>query len=78
MFIKAFKAGRVHSAQDGSKEFLTILACILATGKALLPGLIYQGESEDLRTNWVQDLKPDNKAFFTILTNKWSCDTLGY
>jgi hypothetical protein len=45
----ALKSGRVtKSKQDGSREFISILAYVLAIEKAILPFLLYCGESEDL------------------------------
>ncbi|RFU26763.1 hypothetical protein B7463_g9572, partial [Scytalidium lignicola] len=48
---KAYETSKAHNTQDGNKEFISILACISATGIALPPGLIYTGESHDLRDN---------------------------
>ena len=43
IFIKkAFGAGRIkHVSQDGSREWITLLATICADGTKLSPGLIY-------------------------------------
>ena len=44
------KTGRViGAAQDGSREFLILLACICADGTKLPLALIYQGGSYDLQ-----------------------------
>ncbi|EED22587.1 hypothetical protein TSTA_060790 [Talaromyces stipitatus ATCC 10500] len=43
------------SNQDGSRKFISLLACICADGKALPPSRIYQGESRDLQANWLED-----------------------
>jgi len=56
MTLHALKSGRIMGAsQDGSREFLSLLACICANGTKLLPALIYQGESHDMLDSWVQD-----------------------
>ena len=40
-----FCSGRVpYACQDGSREFISLLACISATGEVLPPALIYKGE----------------------------------
>jgi hypothetical protein len=55
MSREALTAGRItHASQDGSREFITLLACISATGAVLPPSLIYQGESS-LQDTWLED-----------------------
>ena len=50
MTQKALKEGRVtKNKQDGSREFVSLLACILAVRKSIPPLLIYKGTSGDLR-----------------------------
>jgi hypothetical protein len=50
MTKEAYKQGRIrHFQQDGSREFISLLACICADGTALPPALIYQGASNDLQ-----------------------------
>jgi hypothetical protein len=49
MAREALKSGRITKAkQDGSREFISILACISAIGRWIPPLLIYKGESGDL------------------------------
>jgi hypothetical protein len=49
MTLAALQSGRVtKSKQDGSREFISILACVSAIGKAIPPLLLYRGESGDL------------------------------
>jgi len=43
--------------QDGSREFITLLACICADMTALLAALIYQGKSQDLTDTWLNNLE---------------------
>jgi hypothetical protein len=46
---EALRLGRItKSKQDGSREFISILACISAIGRWVPPLLIYKGESGDL------------------------------
>jgi hypothetical protein len=52
MSREALKASRVTKATtDGSREFISLLACISANGKALPLALIYQGKSHDLQSS---------------------------
>ena len=43
--------------QDGSREWITLLACVCADGSALPPSLIYQSTNKDIQSSWVQDIK---------------------
>jgi hypothetical protein len=49
MMKKVYDSGRVTAnAQDGSREFISLLASICADGTALPPALIYKGALRDL------------------------------
>jgi hypothetical protein len=63
--------------QDGSREFISVLACISAIGKWIPPLLIYKGKSGDLISTWVDDVTTDFKAYFTISSNRWSNSAIG-
>lgn len=78
MTLEALKSGRItHASQDGSREFISLLACICADGSTLPPALIYQGESGTLQDSWIEDWTPQDQAHFAVSTNGWSCDALG-
>jgi hypothetical protein len=74
----ALKLGRVtKSKQDGSREFISVLACILAIRKWIPPLLVYKGESGDLISTWVDEVTTDSQAHFTVSSNGWSNNTIG-
>ena len=74
---EALENGRItYASQDGSREFISLLACINATGAALPPSLIYKGESI-LQDTWLEDWLPNDTAYFAVSSNGWSCNTLG-
>jgi DDE superfamily endonuclease len=74
----ALESGRITKAkQDGSREFISILACISAIGKWIPPLLIYKGESGDLMSTWVDEVTTDSKAHFTVSHNGWSSNAIG-
>ena len=76
--INAIKDGRsLGAAQDGSREFISLLACISAAGKVLPPALIYEGSTFDLQDTWVDDVKEKDEVYFASTKNGWSCDALG-
>src|SRR5271170_5668291 len=78
MTLNALKLGRIMGAsQDGSREFLSLLACICADGTKLPPALIYKGESADLLDSWVADFSAGDEAYFAATSNGWSCNSLG-
>jgi hypothetical protein len=72
----ALKSSRIQAQQDGSREFISLLACICANGTSLPPSLIYKGTSYDLQSSWVEDLG-DETAYFASSNNGWSCNKLG-
>ena len=78
MAREALQSGRITKAkQDGSREFISILACISAIGKWIPPLLIYKGESGDLISSWVDDIITNSKAHFTTSSNGWSNNAIG-
>ena len=78
MTLHAYKTGWIMGAsQDGSQEFLTLLACICVDGTKLPPALIYQGDCADLLDTWVADFNEGDEAYFAATSNGWSCDSLG-
>lgn len=78
MTLEALESGRItHASQDGSREFVSLLACIGADGVALPPALIYRGDSGTLQDTWIEDWKPEDEAFFAVSANGWSSDVLG-
>ena len=78
MTVEALKSKQVTKAcQDGSREFISLLACICGDSTALPPALIYKSESFDLQDSWVEDFKEGNEAYFATSKNGWSCDAIG-
>ncbi|PMD31228.1 DDE-domain-containing protein [Hyaloscypha variabilis F] len=74
----ALSSGRVTKArQDGSREFISCLACISAIGRWIPPALIYKGESGHLMSTWVDDVTTESKAHFTVSHNGWSNNAIG-
>lgn len=66
------------ASQDGSREFISLLACICADGTALPPGLIYQGDSGDMQDTWLEDFDhSSDKAYFATSSKGWTCEDLG-
>ena len=78
MSLEAYLSGRIrYASEDGSREFVSLLACIGATGKVLPPALIYRGDSGSLQDTWLEDWIPEQEAFFATSSNGWSSDSFG-
>lgn len=66
------------SSQDGSREFISLLATICADGSALPPGLIYQGDSHDLQDSWLEEFDSSvDSAYFAVSKKGWTNEDLG-
>ena len=64
--------------QDGSRAWISLLACICADGSALDPALIYEAGLEGLLSGWVEDINPEEySAFITSSPSGWSNDKIG-
>jgi hypothetical protein len=67
---KLYDSGKIKGAkQDGSREFISLLAAICADSTKIPPALIYKGTSGDLQDSWLEDLKEKQYAFFALLAN---------
>jgi hypothetical protein len=53
------KKRKTEVLQDGSREWITVMACVGAGGDALPPSLIFQGMNGNIQSDWVQDIDPD-------------------
>ncbi|KAK1914301.1 hypothetical protein P3342_007547 [Pyrenophora teres f. teres] len=52
------------SLQDGSREFLTVMACCCADGSSLPPALIYAAKKGAIQSSWVEDIKAGEHEVF--------------
>ena len=66
----------IGASQDGNREWISLLAAICAVADVIPPTLIYQGESEDLRDSWIEDLG-EKKIHFAATPTGWSCNSIG-
>ena len=65
------------SLQDGSREWISVLACIGADGTALPPGLIFEGLHGNIRDTWVEEITKETPMFVTSSPTGWSNDDIG-
>jgi hypothetical protein len=65
--------------QDGSREWITLIATICVDGTSLSPGLIYQATSGNIQDSWLQDYDPTTQScFFSSSLTGWINNSLGY
>jgi hypothetical protein len=63
--------------QDGSREWITILALVCADRSSLDPSVLFEAKG-GLRTGWVHDIEPEkHQVFFTTSPTGWSNDDIG-
>ena len=80
IFSKDLKgSGKLLGAvQDGSRDWLTVVATICADGTALAPLLIYEAEAGTIQDSWVKDFNPEEQdCFFSSSPNGWTSDEIG-
>src|ERR1700722_13747120 len=74
----AYNRGQLIGAQhDGNREWITLLAAIISIGQKLPPALIYQCESYDLQSTWIEDVRPEDQVYFALSSNGWSSNNHG-
>ncbi|EDN02335.1 predicted protein [Histoplasma mississippiense (nom. inval.)] len=60
----------IGAVQNGSREFISLLAGICADGTTIPPALIYRGESRDMQDTWLEDFDPKkDQACFAASEN---------
>jgi len=64
--------------QDGSRSWITLLACVCADGSALPPGLIYEAANKAIQSDWVEDIKAGkHNVFITSSPSGWTNNDIG-
>jgi hypothetical protein len=60
---KMWERKEVRAAiQDGSREWITVLACVCADGSHLPPSLIYQSAASAIRPSWMEDIEANEHS----------------
>jgi hypothetical protein len=54
-----------QALEDGSSEWITVMACICSDGKALSPTLIFQGANGAVQSSWVDAVQAGEHSVFT-------------
>jgi hypothetical protein len=70
--------GVTAAIQDGSREWITVLACVCSDGTALSPSLIFQSDAGALQPSWVDEIDPKKHSFFVSSSSSdWSNNNIG-
>jgi hypothetical protein len=61
----AYTCSQLISAQhNANREWVMLLAAIIAIGQKLSLALIYKGESYDLQSTWIEDVETKDQVYF--------------
>jgi hypothetical protein len=75
---RLYEEGKIKAhIQDGSREWITLLACICADGSHIEPSLIYQSASGLIQDSWLQAFDPnDHRVHFASSPSGWTNNEL--
>ena len=66
------------SLQDGSRAWITLLACVCGDGLALPPGLIYESANNTLQSSWVEEIKlGEHSVLVSSSPSGWTNNEIG-
>jgi hypothetical protein len=64
--------------EDGSSEWITVVACICSDGNALSPTLIFQGANGAVQSSWVDAIQAGEHSVFTTSSpSGWTNNDIG-
>jgi hypothetical protein len=70
--------GARQALEDGSTEWITVIACICSDGTALSPTLIFQGANGSVQSSWVEAIQADeHSVFVTSSPSGWTNNDIG-
>ncbi|KAI1517300.1 DDE-1 domain containing protein [Pyrenophora tritici-repentis] len=72
------RKGITAAVQDGSREWVTVLACICSDGTALSPALIFQSAAGALQSSWTDAInKEKHQVFIGSSPSGWTNNDIG-
>jgi hypothetical protein len=75
---RLYEEGKIKAhIQDGSREWITLLACICADGSHLEPALIYQSASGSIQDTWLQAMRPEDRVYISSSPSGWTNNDIG-
>jgi hypothetical protein len=77
---KHLKSGKlIGAAQDGNREWVTVLGTICQDGSTLPPSIIYQAISGNIQDTWVDEFDPTKQqAYFASSSTGWTNENLAF
>ena len=64
-----------QSLQDGNREWITLLATICGDGSFLPPGIIYQADSTNIQSTWIDEMDAaKHSVYLTVSSSGWTND----
>lgn len=67
-----------QALQDGSREWVSLLATICADGTALPPGIIFASKNSTIQSRWVADVNPERHSIHvTSSPTGWTNNDIG-
>jgi hypothetical protein len=72
------RKGVTAAVQDGSREWVTVLACICSDGTALSPALIFQSAAGAIQSSWAEAIDPEkHSVFISSSQSGWTNNDIG-
>jgi hypothetical protein len=66
------------SLQDGSRAWVTLIACVCGDGSALPPGLLYESANSTVQSSWVEEIKPGvHSVLVSSSLSGWTNNNVG-
>lgn len=67
-----------EATQDGSRDWITLLACVCADGSALSPALLFTSQNSSIQSSWVDSIEAGKHQVFVSSTpTGWTNDDVG-
>ena len=65
------------AAQDGSRDWITLIGSVCADGTTLPPAIIYQAISGNIHDSWLNDYNPEKHGcYITSTPSGWTSEEL--
>ena len=69
----------VGAGEDGNREWITLIACISASGDYIPPCIIYSATTGNLQTSWLEDFNTEeHTCHFASSEKGWTNNELGF
>lgn len=73
----AKQQGGVKSRMDGCREWVSIIACVSASGMIMTPAVMFKGGSEQVGESWVSEMDAQDQSWVTATKKGWTSKEMG-